>query len=84
METETKIKQISEVLDTLAEDITVPKNIRKNSKDAKEMLLNEKEPLDIRSATATFILDEMANDPNLPLHARTLIWNIMSQLETLK
>lgn len=84
METETKIKQITEVLDSLAEDTTVPKNIRKNSKDAKEILLNEKEPLDLRSASATFILDDMANDPNLPLHARTLIWNIISKLETLK
>lgn len=84
MDSKAKIQQITEVLDTLAEDTTVPRNIRKYSKDAKEMLLNEKEPLDFRSASATFLLDDMANDPNVPLHARTLIWNIMSQLETLK
>ncbi|MEE9115353.1 MAG: UPF0147 family protein, partial [Thermoplasmata archaeon] len=40
--------------------------------------------LDVRVAGANFILDELANDPNIPLHGRTLIWNIMSQLETVK
>ena len=29
-------------------------------------------------------MDELANDPNIPLHGRTLIWNIISQLETIK
>lgn len=84
METENRIKQITEVLDQLTDDTTVPKNIRKNSKDAKEILLNQKDPLDLRSASATFILDDMANDPNLPSHARTLIWNVLSELETIK
>jgi uncharacterized protein (UPF0147 family) len=82
MDTDTKLKQIGEVLDQLAEDTTVPRNIRRGAKDAKEILLNPKKALDVRTASATFILDELANDPNIPLHGRTLIWNVMSQLET--
>ncbi len=84
MKTNEKIKQLVEVLEQLAEDTTVPRNIRRGANDAKELLLKDDEPLDVRAASATFILDELANDPNLPLHGRTLIWNIMSQLETLK
>jgi uncharacterized protein (UPF0147 family) len=73
-----------EVLDQLAEDTSVPRNIRRGATDAKERLMLRNEALDIRSASAIMILDDLANDPNIPLHGRTLIWNIISQLETIK
>lgn len=82
MNTEVKLKQIIEVLDQLAEDTSVPRNIRRGATEAKDRILQENEPLDVRAASAIFILDELANDPNIPLHGRTLIWNIISQLET--
>jgi uncharacterized protein (UPF0147 family) len=82
MNTEVKLKQILEVLDQLAEDTSVPRNIRRGATEAKDRILQVNEPLDVRAASAIFILDELANDPNIPLHGRTLIWNIISQLET--
>ena len=69
-------------MDMLAEDTSVPRNIRKGAADAKARLLDTKEALDVRAASAINILDDLANDPNVPLHARTLIWQIISQLET--
>ena len=77
-----KIKQVSDALDILAEDTSVPRNIRKGATDAKARLLDTKDALDVRAAGAINILDDLANDPNVPLHARTLIWQIISQLET--
>jgi uncharacterized protein len=77
-----KVLQICENLDMLQEDTSVPRNIRRGADEAKKILLNGKEALDVRNAGAISILDELANDPNIPLHGRTLIWNIMSQLET--
>jgi uncharacterized protein len=82
LNTDTKLRQIIEVLDQLAEDTSVPRNIRRGATEAKERILQEDEALDVRAASAIFILDELANDPNIPLHGRTLIWNIISQLET--
>ncbi|HTY46299.1 MAG TPA: UPF0147 family protein [Methanomassiliicoccales archaeon] len=83
-DSETKLKQIIDVLDQLSEDNSVPRNIRRGATSAKERLMQNKEALDVRAASAIFILDELANDPNIPLHGRTLIWNIISQLETIK
>jgi uncharacterized protein (UPF0147 family) len=83
-DTDTRLNQVIEVLDQLAEDTSVPRNIRRGATQAKEILLNAKDALDFRTASAVFILDELANDPNIPLHGRTLIWNIISQLETIK
>ena len=79
-----KLKQVMDVLDQLAEDTSVPRNIRRGAADAKGRLLQPNEALDVKAASAIFILDELANDPNIPLHGRTLIWNIISQLETVK
>ncbi len=80
----TRLSQVIEVLDQLAEDTSVPRNIRRGATQAKEKLLNENDALDFRTASAVMILDDLANDPNIPLHGRTLIWNIISQLETIK
>ncbi len=78
-----KIKQITDALDMLAEDTSVPRNIRKGASDAKARLLDTKEPMDVRATGAIVILDDLANDPNVPMHGRTLIYQIMSQLEML-
>ena len=84
MDSDSRLRQIIEVLDQLAEDTSVPRNIRRGATSAKERLLHTKEAMDVRAASAIFILDDLANDPNIPLHGRTLIWNLISQLETIK
>jgi uncharacterized protein (UPF0147 family) len=84
VENEERLKQILDVLGQLAEDTSVPRNIRRGALNARELLLKEEDALDVRAASAIFILDDLANDPNIPLHGRTLIWNVISQLETVK
>ena len=84
MDAKEKIDQIVVVLEQIAEDTSIPRNIRKGAKESKEELLDENKDLDVRTASVTFTMDELANDPNIPLHARTQIWNIMSALETLE
>ena len=83
MPTDDKILQVCEGLNMLHEDNSIPRNIRRGAEEVKNSLLNEADPLDVRVAGAVSRLDELANDPNIPLHGRTLIWNIMSRLEEL-
>jgi uncharacterized protein len=82
-QTAAKIQQICGGLDQLQEDTSVPRNIRRGAEEAKKVLLDDSTALDVRKSTAIGKLDELANDPNIPLHGRTLIWSIMSQLEPL-
>ena len=77
------LNQVCDGLDMLNEDVSIPRNIRRGADEVKTILLNKGNPMDVRVATATSRLDELANDPNIPLHGRTLIWNIMSRLEEL-
>ena len=81
MEAEENIKQIIVIMDQLSEDTSVPRNIRRAAVECKDRLRKKEEALDVRTASVIFKLDDMANDPNIPLHGRTLIWNIISQLE---
>ena len=78
-----KVKQITDILDMLAEDTSIPRNIRKGATDAKSRLMDPKEAMDVRATSAIVILDDLANDPNIPLHGRTIIWQVISQLETI-
>ncbi|KUK44146.1 MAG: UPF0147 family protein [Methanothrix sp.] len=82
MAAENVIKQCVEVLEHIISDDTVPRNIRRSAESVKSTLLNEEDSKAIRAASAISILDEISNDPNIPLHTRTLIWNVASQLET--
>jgi uncharacterized protein len=71
-------------LSELADDASVPRNVRRGAQSAKEELSRGSVPLDVRIASAVYALDDLANDPNLPTHGRTAIWSIISSLESLQ
>lgn len=77
------LHRIVESLDELVEDTSVPRNIRRGAQSAREQLGNSRTALDLRVAGAVTVLDDLANDPNLPTHGRTALWSIISDLESL-
>ncbi len=77
------LKTVLRMLEELANDISVPRNIRRGAKEAKEILMRKEDTLDVKVASAISRLDELLSDPNIPTHGRTAIWNIMSALESL-
>ena len=76
------LRRILESLNELAEDGSVPRNIRRGAQAAREALTKNRVALDVRVASAVYVLDDLANDPNLPTHGRTAIWSIISNLES--
>lgn len=77
------VKGCSDLLEELEQDITVPRNIRKATSEIKNKLLNEDKSLIIRVSTAISDLEELTTNPITPSHIRVLLWNIVSQLETI-
>jgi len=75
-----ELKHVFELLDKIINDRTVPKNIRKAAEDSKTAL-NSKDSPEVKISTAIHILDEIINDPNMPMYTRTQIWNVVSMLE---
>jgi hypothetical protein len=74
-------QEVLDVLDRIIQDDSVPRNIRKTASEIKESLLHGEDTLAVRASSAISILEDIASDPNLPMHVRTLIWNVSSQLE---
>ena len=75
------IKQCITNLGQIIEDGSVPRNIRRAADRARAVLVDARTSPIIRAASAISILNEVSNDLNIPLHARTLVWSIASQLE---
>ncbi len=74
---------IMDMLTQIAEDNTLPKNVRRGAQGAWEELARESVAEDLRISSAVGILDDLANDVNLPVHGRTSIWSVISRLESL-
>lgn len=80
---EKDIKQVVELLEQIVNDRTVPRNIRAAAENAMTALAEEGSR-ELRISTAVHTLDEIINDPNMPMYTRTQIWNIVSMLEQLR
>ncbi|MEM7813657.1 MAG: UPF0147 family protein [Candidatus Aenigmatarchaeota archaeon] len=78
-----ELQAVMQSLEELSQDRTVPRNVRTALVKAKEDLANEKLDLGFRVSSAISILDEVANDINLPPYSRTQVWNIVSSLEAI-
>jgi len=77
------LQRVVEALTQLSDDALVPRNVRRGAQSAKDALSKPRTALDVRIASAVYVLDDLANDPNLPTHGRTAIWSIISSLESL-
>ena len=52
-------------------DRTVPRNIRTAVEKAKNDLEDDDKDMDVKLSSAVSILDEVINDPNIPMYTRT-------------
>ncbi|GAB6103064.1 UPF0147 family protein [Thermococcus atlanticus] len=80
--TEERIAQIVQVLkEQVVQDTVVPRNIRRAAEQAIEALLDRSKEPAVRAADAIVILEEISEDPNMPMHTRTIIWEVLGALE---
>ena len=84
MSAEEKIKQAIVLLQKISEDIVVPRNIRKIASQAIDTLNNRELSPGLRAANVISVLEEVSEDPNIPLFTRTSIWQIVTILEQVK
>jgi hypothetical protein len=77
-------EEVIKLLEQIVNDRTVPRNIRRSCEECIEILKNEKETKAVRINAVISILDEVTNDPNIPMYTRTQVWNIASILESMQ
>ncbi|RJS90970.1 hypothetical protein CW705_04680 [Candidatus Bathyarchaeota archaeon] len=81
---EEKRDKAVQILEAVANDVGTPRNIRRAAKNAADELFNEKYTPAVRVANAIEIIEEIINDPNMPVFTRTQLWMAISILETIR
>jgi len=79
-----ELKNALALLETILNDRTVPKNIRAAAESSKNILMSDGQSEELKISTAIHTLDEIINDPNMPVYTRTQIWNVVSILEQIR
>lgn len=77
------IDPILRALDSLTDDTSIPKNVRFSITKAKNRLKEPNEAVEVLT-TSMHALEEVVNDINMPMHGRTMIWNLLSEMEQMK
>ena len=80
---DSKIQEINELLEALVADPSIPKNIRKTLGEARQRLQSS-EDSNLKISAAVYLVESISDDINMPAHARTQIWALMSALESIK
>ncbi len=80
---EETITQIKQQIEMLLNDNSVPRNV-KTALDEARKALEQNEGYSVKASNAMYKIDEVSNDINLPPYARTVIWNLLSLLESIK
>ena len=80
---EAQISSLSQdIRSSIAEDFSVPRNVRSNVVTGLETyLLNKQDDLDLRVYSTISVLEEQINDTNIPQHARTRLFEFIRDLE---
>lgn len=82
---EEKIRMVIEMLNNLIKDQALSRNIKEACKEVIEKLSDKKiTSYSVRSASGLSKLEEVAQDPTLPIYARTVVWKAISILEQVK
>ena len=83
-ENEDKMNGALGVLAQITNDTSVPRNIRRAATEAVDIIEKGEGTPAMKASNAISTLDEISQDPNCPLYARTKLWNIVSILETIR
>lgn len=67
----------------MAEQDAIPSNVSDMLEEAADELEDDDRDLSVRVNSASSILDDVSNDPNIRQHTRTEIWNLASKVESL-
>ncbi len=75
------LNELIVLIDELTEDRSLPRNVKDQLKNIKEILSDDSREKNISLNQAKEILAEISEDQNLQTFSRTQIWNISSILE---
>ena len=77
-------ESVEELLNGIMGDRSVPRNIKRIAQKCIDELQKEDETQGVISSNIMYMVDDVSQDPNIPFHARTTIYRIISILDNIK
>ena len=71
-------------IEGVSQDYSMPRRMRATLKRVSEDMGKEGQDIAVGITSAIYEIDNIANDINIPMHAKTALWDIISDLEALK
>jgi len=78
------IEQVIAKINELIEDHSMPKRTKAVLEKIGKELKNEEQDVAVRVTSAIYELEDITNDINIPMHAKTALWDLLSDLEAIK
>lgn len=83
LDLEREVEDIKYLLDMLLTDVMIPKNAKNILSNIKSIV--EKNSKDVvKLSEAIYGLQDVSEDPNLPLNAKSEVWQLLNKLEKIK
>jgi uncharacterized protein (UPF0147 family) len=77
------VEDVVNQMKEIADKESIPSNVSEMLEQAAGELEDEETDISVRVNSASSLLDQVSNDPNIRQHTRTEIWNLASQVESL-
>ena len=77
-------ENVEYLLNGMLNDRSVPRNIKRVAQRSITELNNGDESPGVRASNVMYMVDDLAQDANIPFHARTTVYRIISILEKVK
>jgi len=79
-----EVKKVIEKIDDLIEDHSMPKRTKVVLEKIGKDLKSDDQDVAVRVTSAIYELEDITNDINIPMHAKTALWDLVSDLEAIK
>lgn len=83
-EVKNAFETVEELLNGMLGDRGVPRNIKRVAQRSIDELHKEDETPGVISSNVMYMVDDLAQDANIPFHARTTVYRIILILENIK
>lgn len=83
-EIQKSFNEIETLLNGLITDRGVPRNIKRIAQRCIDETKKEDETPGVISSNVMYMVGDLSTDPNIPFHSRTVVYRIISILESIK
>ena len=83
-EQEEAFNNVITLLKGMLQDRSVPRNIKRLAQQGINIINESDDSPGILASNVMYLVGDLSQDPNIPFHSRTVIYRIISLLETIK